>query len=185
MSASDLVLAAALLAAPAGTPEPVPTADRWPQVQAAIHQTAVEWELLDPREVRYVLSRVEDYECDLTLLRRRHAELADAPKVVDAGRFPDRATVNEMVNFNRAFRKTLERRMAWETDRTHQFAAALAETDRLYRVWDTVRDARCDFYYITVRRQALKKLKELIGSEAYVVCDLPPHVPEWAFSESR
>lgn len=185
MSASDLVLAAALLAAPAGTPEPMPSAERWPQIQAAVHKTAVEWELLDPREVRYVLSRPEDYDCDLTLLRLRHAELIDAPKVAEANRLPDRANVNELINFNRSFRKTLERRMAWESDRAPLFAEALAETDRLYRVWDAIRDARCDFYYITVRRQALKKLKELIGTEAYLRCDLPPHVPEWAFSEGR
>ena len=38
--------------------------------------------------------------------------------------------------------------------------SAMKETDRLYHVWDAVRDSRCDYYYVTVRRQALKKLKE-------------------------
>lgn len=185
MSPSDLVLAAALLSAPPGTPEPLPTADRWPQIQAALHHVAVDRELLDPREVRYVLARLEDYEIDLTILRRRHEELADAPRVADAGRFPDRESVNEMIRFNRAYRKHLDARLAWEADRADLIREALRETDRLYRVWDAVRDARCDFYYVTVRRQALQRLREAIGPESYATGELPPYVPEWRFNEVR
>lgn len=185
MSPYDLVLAATLLTSPAGTPEQTPDADRWAAVQAAIHQTAVEWEILDPRETRYVMSRPEDFEADLNLLRRRYAELADAPALADAARFPDRRTVNDLIRFNRAYRKHLELRQVWEADRAEAIRAAVLETDRLYRVWDAVRDARCEFYYVTVRRQALKKLKELIGDEAYAVGELPPYVPEWRFSEAR
>ena len=62
---------------------------------------------------------------------------------------------------------------------------ALAETDRLYKVWDAVRDARCDFYYVTVRRQALKRLREALGDAAYAATDLPPHVPAWRFLPAR
>ena len=57
------------------------------------------------------------------------------------------------------------------------------ETDRLYQVWDSVRDARCDFYYVTVRRQALKKLRDLIGEDAYLDAELPANVPTWRFNE--
>lgn len=185
MSPYDLVLATTLLTAPPGTPEQAPTPERWPAVQAAIHQTAVEWEILDPRETRYVLSRVEDFEADLNLLRRRYAELADAPKVADSARFPDRRTVNDLIRFNRAYRKHLETRQVWEADRADAIRAAVLETDRLYRVWDSVRDARCEFYYVTVRRQALKKLKDLIGDDAYALGELPPYVPEWRFSEAK
>jgi hypothetical protein len=185
MSPYDLVLAATLLTAPPGTPEPAPDADRWPALQAAIHQTAVEWEILDSRETRYVLSRPEDFEADLNLLRRRYAELADAPKLADGTRFPDRRTVNDLIRFNRAYRKHLETRQVWEADRADAIRTAVTETDRLYRVWDAVRDARCEFYYVTVRRQALKKLKEMIGDDAYALGELPPYVPEWRFREAK
>ena len=37
---------------------------------------AVQWEILDPGEVRYVLTRSEDFASDLKLLRRRYHELA-------------------------------------------------------------------------------------------------------------
>jgi hypothetical protein len=185
MTPCDLVLAAALLTALPGTPEQPPTPERWPAVQKAIHQTAIEWEILDPRETRYVLARLEDYQGDLDILRRRHVELADAPRVFDSCRLPDRETVNEFIRFNRAYRQHLEVRQAWESDRADVIGIALVETDRLYRVWDAARDARCDFYYVTVRRQALKRLQNLLGPEAYALGELPPYVPEWRFSGVR
>ena len=58
---------------------------------------------------------------------------------------------------------------------------AIQETDRLYQVWDTIRDARCDYYYVTVRRQALKRLRETLGPDSYYSGNLPSHVPVWLF----
>lgn len=185
MTPCDLILAAALLTAPPGTPEPPPAADRWPGVRAALVRTALEWELMDDRETRYVLARAEDWDGDLNLLRRRHAELADAPKLADADRFPGAEAVNEAIRFNRAYRKNLEVRQQWEADRSDAIRAAVSETDRLYRAWDAVRDARCPFYYTTVRRHALKRLKDMVGDEAFAAGEMPPYVPEWRFQTAR
>ena len=185
MSAYDMVLAAALLAAPPGTPELPPAATEWVGLQAALHKTAITWEILDEREARYVLARLEDFEADLNLLRRRHVDLSDAPKLADAMRLPDRRAVNEFVRFNRAYRKTLENRQVWDADRADVIQVAVVETDRLYKVWDAVRDARCEFYYVTVRRQAMKRLKEMLGDAAYSTGELPPYVPEWRFTDVR
>ena len=71
-----------------------------------------------------------------------------------------------------------------EHDRSWLVRLALKETDCLYQVWDSVRDARCEYYYITVRRQALKKLHPLLGPDAYAGGEWPPHVPLWRFSEN-
>lgn len=185
MTPCDLVLAAALLTAPPGTPEPIPPADRWPAIQAAIHHTAIDWEILDTRETRYVLARVEDFQGDLDILRRRHDDLADAPRVNDSERFPNRDAVNEFIRFNRAYRKHLETRQVWESDRADRIRVVVQETDRLYRVWDAIRDARCEFYYVTVRRQALKRLRDMLGEEAYAFGELPSYVPDWRFTEAK
>jgi hypothetical protein len=185
MSGADLILAAILLTTPPGIPEPTPPEDRWPALRDAVHQVAVEWEILDQRETRYVLARAEDFSTDLNMLRRRYQELADAPPAADGFRFPDRNVVNEMVRFNRAFRKHLDQRQQLEADRTDALRAVMWETDRLYSVWDAVRDARCEFYYVTVRRAALKKLRDLIGEEAYLAGRLPPNVPTWRFNEMK
>jgi hypothetical protein len=61
------------------------------------------------------------------------------------------------------------------------FREAIQDTDRLYQLWDTVRDARCDYYYVTVRRDALKKLRDTLGLADYAAGKLPPHVPLWRF----
>jgi hypothetical protein len=183
MNACAMALAAALLTTPPDVPDPPPDADEWPAVQEAVQTLAVQWEILDPREVRYVMARVEDGENDLALLRRRYQELKDAPKLCDAQRFPDRGTVNELLAFNRAYRRHLDSRQALEQDRSQCLRTALKETDNLYQVWDSVRDARCEYYYITVRRQALKRLRQMIGDESYDTAELPPYVPLWRFQE--
>jgi hypothetical protein len=183
MSGPEYALAMLLLIAPAGSPVPEVTADEWPALQTAIHFYGVEWEILDPREVKYVLTRLDDMQADLDLLRKRYQDLKEVPKVMDAKRFPERAMVNEMLSFNRAFRKHLESSILIESYRATDYGNAMRETDRLYQIWDAVRDARCEFYYVTVRRQALKKLKSLIGAEGYHMGQLPPYVPTWRFQE--
>lgn len=144
-------------------------------LRVALQTTAVELEIMDPREARWVLTRPEDFQADVRMLRRRYQELADAPPLADAGRFPDRALVNECLAFNRAYRRNVEAH--WAPAREWETGEALGEVDRLYRIWDTVRDARGDYYYVTARRAALKSLREAIGEEAYARGELPCHVP--------
>src|SRR5712671_4430730 len=117
MNAWSYALAVALLTTPPEVPDPPPDADDWPAVQEAVQSLAVEWEILDPREVRYVMARAEDWSNDMALLRRRYQELKDAPKLCDAQRFPDWNTVNELLPFNRAYRRHLDSRQALEQDR--------------------------------------------------------------------
>ena len=177
MSGPDLILAAMLLTTPPGGMESPPADAQWLGVRDAVHTLAVKWEILDPREMRYVLTRPDDFSGDLNMLRRRYVELHDAPLVADGKRFPDRAAVNELVRFNRSYLKHLQQRQQLEVDRADALRAVMWETDRLYQVWDAVRDARCEFYYVTVRRHALRKLKELVGEESYATATLPPNVP--------
>ncbi|HXG10455.1 MAG TPA: hypothetical protein VNK04_11900 [Gemmataceae bacterium] len=177
----DYLLAVALLTAPPEAPEPSVSADAYARLQPVLQAAALKWEILDQREVRYVLTRPEDFASDLKLLRRRYHDLIDAPPLMDCLRFPDRAVVSELLAFNRAYRQHLDTCLTVELVHWWELREALQETDRLYQVWDTVRDARCDYYYVTVRRQALKRLREMLGEEAYYSGTLPPHVPIWRF----
>jgi hypothetical protein len=178
----DCVLAVALLTSgPEGGELPAP-GDGLAAVRPTLQAVAVSWEVLDPRETRYVLARPEDFPADLKLLRRRYRELADAPPLHDCMRFPDRALINELLAFNRAYRQHLDNRQALEQTFWWELRESVQETERLYQIWDTVRDARCDYYYVTVRRQALKKLRETVGEDAYWSGCLPPHVPVWRFA---
>jgi hypothetical protein len=150
-------------------------------VLKALQKLALEREILDPREVRYVLSREEDAASDVKLLRRRNRELKGAPLVSDSERFAPRTVVSDMLAFNRTYKQHLEAVLAVERVHEQEVQDAITETDFLYQLWDMVRDARCEYYYITVRRQALKRLLETVGPQGYYGGNLPPHVPLWRF----
>ena len=177
----DYALAVVLLAAPPDTADPPEALQPFLTVRPTAQSLAVDWEVLDPREVRYVLARAEDFPADLKMLRNRYQNLADAPPLSEAARFPDRAMVNELLTFNRTYRQYLTVRQPVDLVHGDELRIALNETDHLYQVWDSVRDARCNYYYVTVRRHALKKLRETIGPEDYYAGRLPPHVPVWRF----
>src|SRR5579862_5780084 len=178
----DYVLAVALLATPVDAVDVPDSAQELATLRPTLQAVAIEWEILDPREVRYVLTRDEDFVSDMRLLRRRYTDLQDAPPVHDCVRFPDRNVVNDMLTFNRAYRQHLESKLSLETTFWWDMRETLQEADRLYQLWDLVRDSRCDYYYVTVRRQALKKVKEIVGDAAYYNGTMPPHVPLWRFA---
>ena len=181
MIALDYALAVALLASPSESLDLTGVSEHLATVRPTIQAVAIYWEILDPREVRYVLMRSDDFSGDLKLLRRRYAELHDAPPLYDQMRFPDRLLINDLLSFNRAYRQTLDNRQALELASWWELNEMVQEVDRLYNVWDTIRDVRCEYYYVTVRRQALKKLRDTLGNEAYYNGKLPPHVPIWQF----
>lgn len=180
----DYLLAVVLLTAPSEALSPVPLAGFYPAVRLPMQVLAVRGQILDPRETRYILARPDDFASDLNLLRHRYRDLAQAPALEDSDRFPDRATVNELLAFNRAYRQHIDVRQPVELARSWELRGAVQESERLYQIWDTVRDARCDYYYVTVRRQALKRLRDLVGEEAYYSGNLPPCVPLWRFGQS-
>jgi hypothetical protein len=180
----DYALAVVLLTAPVDATERPEAGRDYAYLQTTLQTIAVQWEILDPREARYFLTRSEDFASDLNTLRRRHADLADAPPVFDCIRFPDREVVNDMLAFNRAFRERLEARLSVESFGQSELREALNEAEQLYRIWDQVRDSRCDYYYVTVRRQALKTVKEMVGNAAYYNGTMPPHVPVWRFAQA-
>src|SRR5438067_6274141 len=100
MFALDSLLAVALLTAAPGSPDPASLQKLFPSVHEPLQALAVRWEILDPREVKYILARSEDFAADLNLLRRRYLELANAPALADCTRLPDRTAVNELLAFN-------------------------------------------------------------------------------------
>jgi hypothetical protein len=183
MFAAVPIFAMILLTAQPAEPAPAISAETWPTLQANLQQLAYQWQILDPREDR--LLRLEELPADLFILRRRHRDLADAPSLYDCIRLPEKALAVECLSFNRAYRRAIEKRLPLEMDQTAALKEILRETDELYKIWDAVRDARCEIYYIAVRRQALKQLRDLIGPEAYYSGQLPPHVPLWRFEEIK
>jgi hypothetical protein len=179
MAPLDYVLAVALLLAPPEKGDPVPLPE-FTSLGPTVQALALSWEVLDPRETSYVLARPLHFDTDLRLVRQRSHDLADAPPLADAQRFPPRDTICEMLSFNRDYHRNLSLRRQAQGGRDG-LDEALDEADQLYRVWDAVRDARSEFYYVCVRREALAKLRQVLGPDAYARGVLPPHVPLWRF----
>jgi len=177
----DYIVAAALLVAPPDCVDPAASVDAHAALCPALQQLAVGWEILDPREARYVLVSKEDYRSDLAMMRQRYHDLRDAPPLHDCMRFPSRAAVSELLAFNRAYREHLEKRKELERTSAYGYQEALEEADRLFQLWDSIRDTRCEYYYVTVRRQALKRVRDTMGTAAFYNGIYPPHVPVWRF----
>ena len=100
---------------------------------------------------------------------------------VRLGSFPRADSSERVPGLQSCVSPAYRRRRPAESTRGWELRTALQETDHLYYIWDTVRDARCEYYYVTVRRQALKRLRDLLGEEAYYTTKLPPFVPLWRF----
>jgi hypothetical protein len=176
----DYVLAVAVLTVPGGMGEGESLHEH-ACLARPVQLLALNWEILDAREAKCVLTGVGAFAEDLRLVQRRYHELVDAPPLVDCQRFPDRESVSELLTFNRAYHTHMTLRRDGEGKSHPELADAVTEADRLYHIWDLVRDAGSDCYYVTFRRQALAALRKAIGQGDYYRGVLPPHVPVWRF----
>jgi hypothetical protein len=175
----EYLFAFALLVSPPGSLELAEPARLHRPLAPSLRAMALHLELLDAREVGYLLAKQEEFADNLKVLQERFQELGDAPALAECKRFPARELAGDLLAFNRAYRDSLANRLSLDAVHAEELRAALAETDQLYRIWDTVRDARCEYYYVTYRRQALQQLRQLVGPQAFYSGQLPPHVPLW------
>ena len=183
MVAPKIMVAMILLTAPPETLELGDQAKLLADHGPALRALVIQLEILDPQETKFFLAKAEDFASDLKILQGRYQELANAPYLEECNRFPSRELVEDMLACNQSYRKELESRLVVDKVHADELQAALAETDQLYRIWETVREIRREYYYVTVRRQALKELRNLVGMEVYYSGNLPPHVPTWRLPE--
>jgi hypothetical protein len=184
MNGIEMALAVLLLTAPPDAVEITNSKALHRLVASALNSLTLQWELLDARETDY-LKNPEDFASDLKLLQGRYGELRSAPKAAEVRYFPERELVNDMLTFNRIFHDNIQSRLNIDAFHKEELQATLAETDHLQHVYEAVRDARCDYYYVTYRRQALAQLRNLVGFENFYNGQLPPHVPMWRIPEDR
>ncbi len=108
--------------------------------------------------------------------------LSPDPSLSDCERFPARACIAPAVEFNRAYRSHLECRQGVEMHRWWYWEEVLTETDYLYHCWTALSAARGDEGQDEEsRREGLRRLRVLVGEEAYFQGAMPPCVPVWRF----
>lgn len=108
--------------------------------------------------------------------------LSPDPPLADRDRFPMRELAREAMQFNRAYRRHVENRQAFELHNWWYWQEVLTETDYLYHTWDWLHAAqggegRDEVYW----RHSLLRLRELLGDEAYFTGVMPPAAPVWRF----
>ncbi len=135
---------------------------------------SLDLQILDPRETRFVFIKAEEFQDDLKMLRRRGRELRDAPRVAEANRFPPQPVAVELLVKNRELLKAL---LKDGPPRDEAALKEVGELNRRFAIWDGVRDACSPYYYVTVRRQALLRLKSLLGAADFAAARLPAAVP--------
>lgn len=168
----DYALALALITSPG---DAVPLPEGCPL--ECLRAVAEGMELMDPRERLYLFATAGDAHDDLRLVRARHRELRDAPRIDDALRWPSADFCRDMLSANRAYAIWLNGHRA--VDRGEWIDAALEDAAELYRVWDVMSDINSQWYCLTARRQKLRELREMIGAERYYAGLYPPAVPVW------
>lgn len=148
-------------------------------VHIELQEEAVALELLEPRQLQWILESRYSRIFDLDHVRRLNEELKGAPSVGDALRFPEPQTASSYLQFNRDFWFYMEKHKYGSTDEGKQIIAYL---DKVHKIWSLVQSAVLDgTIFIAGRRRALKDLRDVIGDEAYYSTQLPPHVPYWYF----
>src|SRR6266852_2881781 len=100
----EYILALTLITAPPNSLDSVRDSYLLAKVRTSLQEAAIKSEILDPKEVRYILARPEDFFADVHLLQRRFRELADAPALHDGLFFPDRDLPNKSTPFPYASR---------------------------------------------------------------------------------
>src|SRR5579859_5543313 len=104
------------------------------------------------------------------------------PPLSDCERFPPRPTAAAALEFNRAYHEHVECRRTLELHRWWDWQDTLTETDYLYHCWSALSAARGgDGEDEETRRAGLRRLRELLGDEAYYQGAMPPCVPVWRF----
>lgn len=128
----------------------------------------------------YNLELLDDptVKMELATLQQRYKELKDVPYVDDAKRFPDWQTARANCDWNRKYSSHLDYMLHFANDtRASEIRLVQSQLNQLYNVWKAVEEANSGYLLISTRREALKKLRELIGEEAYYSGRLPSHIP--------
>lgn len=141
-------------------------------------------EILDPRELRYIFCDPMNIDEDIITLRDRYSLLKDAPLLHELNRFPmPYSVLKDLIVFNRNYQKKLDELQILNHDKAEIYRSAKLENNYLYNVYDNLADAKCRYYFTTMRRMSFLKFKCLLPEEEYINGILPPHVPAWRFIE--
>ena len=104
---------------------------RYKYLKRAIQIQAVDCQILDVSEQQYIMTKDEDFENDLLLIRERWENFKNEPRAELATViFPSVNNINSSMAFNRAYRERIIKRIEVEEDRRFELQDIIEETDQ-------------------------------------------------------
>lgn len=176
----SLLLAAALIAQPAFTPPP-------PHVPGKFcRMYSLACEVLDPRE-RHWLEPADYYRNLgwLSDLRTWHKNLAGAPSLLEAERWPPYSVASYYYDANQRHARWLYETLSVLSPYDHRrcvFEGWIEENRELGAVWSAVHQARNPANLVCSRRIALAGLRDTLSWEDWVTGRLPCALPLHRFA---
>ena len=144
------------------------------------------------------------WEWGVQTIRNNYHSLKDAPRVGDARRFPSADECNKALAFNYYYHIHITGWTEYENGkdgdcsetwhpglrdlyphRDAYWRVVIAENEQLARAWNYLSSAQRTTCQVSVRRDCLKRLRDLIGEEAYNAGRMPPAAPYWRFNEMK
>jgi hypothetical protein len=153
-------------------------ADRLAFVRGEMAVICLAAEIMDVRECRYMFAKADDFGVDLESMRQRWRDLYDAPRLDECYLFPERQISGVMIELNRDNKRYVQS-VRDLYPHVNTLAELLVDIEDRYRIWDAARDCRTEFYYVHIRRAALKKLRILLGRDDFDRGVLPFAIPTW------
>jgi len=185
--ATDFQRVQLALSAPKGTMFYIGEDERY-RIRHALIQTAYDMEILGANESVnwFRIAWGDEWEMlsfylDLDWLKDRMHKAKDLPKLSEAARLPPDYVYDDAIEFNRTYKANIEKRLELELYQQDKLREIIDETNWCWEIWRAMRDAGRCHYSPLAQREALAKVKRLIGDEAWEECVFPPNVPLWRF----
>jgi hypothetical protein len=138
-------------------------------------QICLEWQILDPREVKWTFLPDVIWVSECNTARHRWADLWDAPGVEDCDKFPCCNVVDENLGFNLRYQLYINEQVRLYED-SPELLYLQAKNQQLRETWTMLQEAVNERLYLHIRRCALKNLRERLG-DAYYTGSMPDFVP--------
>lgn len=171
------LIAEVIIALLVASPIEVPLPHKVPEpIWDALKKVSLKLEIVGPHE-RWR----SDFQAELNYVRHHWRELRHAPPWTDCLRLPPLGVAEDCCCWNFAYQDYAKNRRWLCRHRWDEYSACLEEARQLYLIWKTVHEAADMSNSWVHQRRGLRRLRDLLGPEAYAEGQLPPAAPIWRF----
>jgi hypothetical protein len=155
--------------------------DQWPELRRCMADVAVDCGICERREVVRI-DNVYDLQEFRSWIRQRAVDMADTPTLDEVQRWCvkyDKRTVWSCREVNRRFLDYCLGRSRLDLAHADYWEEVFRDAQGLHQAWFLM--CLCQYDSPHGRREALARLRDLLGPESYAEMDMPCPLPLWRF----